>query len=200
MKFWQHILYPKEATEKLKTENEYEKKDKELKHNIAEADWKGGGYKKEKLYQRIFSAVLFLGGLALLFDNTLKEMGFFVMGSGLYGLVPESERKDQPEPNMNMLRSRLEKMGFFVMAPEECGTAPKNEQKDQAESKVNILKNQLLLTSIVSFVLIIVIITIQYIVFTEKFKENIGSLLWFFSGILTMCFITAFKRFINSRT
>ncbi|OQX25201.1 MAG: hypothetical protein BWK80_16845 [Desulfobacteraceae bacterium IS3] len=198
MKFWQHILYPKEATEKLQNEIEYEKKDKELKYNIAEANWKEEGYKKEKLYQRIFSAVLFLAGVALL-RFELKEMGFFALGLGLYGLVPESEQKNQSEPNVNMLRSRLEKMGFFVVPPEEFGTITKNDKKDQAEPKVNILKNQWLWTSVASFILIIVIITIQSVFFQNQ-NDNIEKLLWFFLGILTMVSITAFKCFINRRT
>jgi len=105
MKFWQHILYPEEARKKLNHEIEYERKDKELKHDIAEANWNGEGHKKKKLYQRIFSAVLFLVGLGLLMSDS-KEMGFFLMGSGLYGLTPENDQQNQSNLNFDILKER----------------------------------------------------------------------------------------------
>ncbi|QTA92272.1 hypothetical protein [Desulfonema magnum] len=159
MKFWQHIRYWDLGHDQLKNEIDQDKKDKDLKHKILEQDQEKQGQKKEKLYQRIFFAVLFMGGLTTLKDY--PEIGFFAIGSGLYGLTPENGRKDQP--------------------------------------KNTPLKNQWILTSLGAFILMIVIITLQFTVFSVA-KEKIGQLLWAILGIITMCFISAFKRFINSQT
>ncbi|GEM_PF-3112719 len=214
MKFWQYLLYSEEARKKLKHEIEYERKDKELKHNIAESNWKGEKHRHEKLYQRIFSAVLFLSGLALLMSAS-KEMGFFLMGAGVYGLVPENDQQDQ------------------------SGLVPENDQQDQSKSDVNILKERWFWTLIVSLMMIVVIIisiikiepsvdtksvapdiacwccgyedcccyeacccaeTKSAAAETKSKDSKIGKLLWLLLGILTMLFITESKRVINSRT
>ncbi len=59
MKFWQHILYPKEGRKQLVHEIEYERNDKDLKYNIAEANRKEEGVRKKSCVREYFRLFFF---------------------------------------------------------------------------------------------------------------------------------------------
>lgn len=96
MKFWQYILYRDVGKKQLENEIAYERREKNLKLNVVENDWKTQGKRKEKLHQRLVAIFLFLGGLILLMN--FKEIGFFVLGTGLYALAPETHRPIRISP------------------------------------------------------------------------------------------------------
>ncbi len=214
MNFWQHILYRKEARKKLEHEIEYERNDKDLKYHIAKKNWIEEGHRKEKLYQRIFSAVLFLVGLALLMSDS-KEMGFFLMGAGLYGLVPENDQKDQSKSNVNILKERW----FWILIASLMMIVVIIISIIKIESPVDTKPVPAIVWRCGCEVCCCgceicccgyeiccceetkpaVIADIAPAVTETKFKDSIGKLLWLFLGILTMLFITESKRVINSR-
>ena len=134
------------------------RKNIELAHKLVDRD------KQEKLYQRAFSVIIFIAGLVLVFAKNFLELGLFAIGSGLYGLAPESKQK---------------KSNFPV---------PLIKVKDD------------LFQSVLFFLLIIISIGAILYFSDGNAKGKISQILWVILGILTMCFINAFKQFINNRT
>lgn len=130
--------------------------------------------KYDNLYQKGFSIILCLAGIGLIIGTATQakesdqviysfaEIGFFVIGSGLYGLAPEPKlKKSRSVPD-----SWKKSCPFWMTA---C-----------------------------SFFLIFVIIVVNLWLLDKK--EEIAQLSWIILGIMTMCFINAFKQLINNWT
>ncbi len=143
------------------------RKEVELAHKFIKQELIDQG-KQEKIYQMGFSAILFIAGAVLLFkpaDKSFLEMGLFAIGSGLYGISPQTGKKKR--------------------------------------STATGASNHWLWISTVSFILMVGIMTLLYFVFPSNASDSskkIGQILWVILGIMTMCFVNAFKQFINNRT
>ncbi|OQX07001.1 MAG: hypothetical protein BWK80_50090 [Desulfobacteraceae bacterium IS3] len=163
--------------------------------------------RKERIYHRIFSFLIFLAGVALFLYGKDKpdvaNIGLFILGAALYGYAPEVFDKrnlsllteqDEDKPQLEVDVSRMNK------SDEESFSIKYN----QLEHKENILKNGgdnsknltadnwVWLVTLFSLAFIIVIISPLY---NTNSNEKI-QFQWIILGTLTMFFISICKRLI----
>lgn len=171
--------------------------------------------RKERIYHRVFSFLIFLAGVALFLYGKDKpdvaNIGLFILGAALYGYAPEVFDKrnlsllaeDEDKPQLELDIKRTNKSGKEMKNRDEemnKGDEEKNKRDEESfsiqygkadvEHKESSSADVWLWPTILLFLAFTII---SIIIASGKMQQ----LEWIILGTITMFFISIFKRFIH---